>query len=155
LATRIWNVEGGTVETYPGTLDEYMDTCRKRQEAEEATSAAGSGKQPAKAAKQAPPPKAAATPAPPKAAQQQPKPAPKSKNRQQKLEREVAELEAKIGELETLQKQRSDLLADPSVYADKERSNRLLQEFRETQPELEKLTARWEQAQLELDGAES
>src|SRR5690606_35074708 len=25
LATRIWNVEDGKVETYPGTLDEYID----------------------------------------------------------------------------------------------------------------------------------
>src|SRR5262249_305128 len=33
LATRIWNVENGSVEVYPGTLDEYMDSCRRRQAA--------------------------------------------------------------------------------------------------------------------------
>jgi ATP-binding cassette subfamily F protein 3 len=31
LATRIWNVEGGTVETYAGTLDEYMYSCAMRE----------------------------------------------------------------------------------------------------------------------------
>src|SRR4051812_47139925 len=30
LATRIWNVEGGGVDTYPGTLDEYMYSMTQR-----------------------------------------------------------------------------------------------------------------------------
>ena len=59
--------------------------------------------------------------------------------------------ETKITALETAQKERSDLLADPSVYADKQRSSQLLAEFREQQPELERLTARWEQAISELE----
>jgi ATP-binding cassette subfamily F protein 3 len=174
LATRIWSVADGTVETYPGTLDEYMDTCRKRQELEE-NGANGAVKAKAAPVKSAPvksqpePIKASAAPspankavavssavAPPKAAakpaQEQSK---TSKNRAQKLERESRELEAKIAELETAQKQRSDLLADPTVYADKQQSSKLLQEFREVQPELERLMARWEEVQLELDGAGS
>ena len=68
LATRIWNVEGGTVETYPGTLDEYMDTCRKRQEAEDASNTAPGTSKPqptaAKAKPASPPPTAAASPTP-------------------------------------------------------------------------------------------
>src|SRR5262249_13337734 len=31
LATRIWNVEDGRVETYPGTLDEYMYSMAQRR----------------------------------------------------------------------------------------------------------------------------
>ena len=68
-----------------------------------------------------------------------------------KLERESSGIEAQIGVLEAAQKERSELLADPDVYADKERSSKLLEEFRVAQPELEKLTARWEQVQLELE----
>ena len=34
LATRIWDVSGGKVETYPGTLDEYMDSMRRRRDGE-------------------------------------------------------------------------------------------------------------------------
>ncbi|MEE9382272.1 MAG: ABC-F family ATP-binding cassette domain-containing protein [Nannocystaceae bacterium] len=34
LATRIWNVAGGTVETYPGTLDEYLDASSMDREGE-------------------------------------------------------------------------------------------------------------------------
>jgi ATP-binding cassette subfamily F protein 3 len=32
VATKIWNVENGQVETYPGTLDEYMYSSRLRRE---------------------------------------------------------------------------------------------------------------------------
>src|SRR4051812_28232093 len=32
LATRIWNVEDGKVETYPGTLDEYMYSMAQRRQ---------------------------------------------------------------------------------------------------------------------------
>jgi ATP-binding cassette subfamily F protein 3 len=165
LATRIWNVADGGVETYPGTLDEYMDTCRQRQETVSAATTPrkkpdlrqavvpaakpiATPHQPAVAAT-----KTAAVPvAPPTAARPVPADQPrKSKNRLQKLEREVAELETRIGELESAQRQRSDLLADPSVYADKQRSTQLLAEFKDNQPELDRLTTRWEQAQVELE----
>jgi ATP-binding cassette subfamily F protein 3 len=151
-ATRIWNVADGTVETYPGTLDEYMDTCRQRQEQEAQLAA------PAKtsaAANKPAAPKSQATVGPKPSQQAAPeKPREqlkKSKNRVTKLERESSDLEAQIGVLEAAQKERSELLAQPDVYADKERSTKLLGEFRVAQPELDKLTARWEQVQLELE----
>jgi ATP-binding cassette subfamily F protein 3 len=156
LATRIWNVEAGTVETYPGTLDEYMDTCRKRQEQEE--QASGNGK----SARKSTAPVAA-----PNLAERKPEREPdaqsdkarkqrdheqrQSKNRLQKVERELADLETRIAQLEARQKERSELLADPDVYADKERSSKLIVEFKDAQTELDKLTARWEQLQGELD----
>jgi len=158
LATRIWNVADGTVETYPGTLDEYMDTCRQRQDQEERLAAGGKNLAPAHKpaapkSQAAAPAKAAAAPTAEKAPEkpkEQPK-KPVSKNRVTKLEKESSELEAQIGVLEAAQKERSELLAQPDVYADKERSTKLLEEFRTVQPELEKLTARWEQVQLELE----
>jgi len=162
LATRIWNVEGGTVETYPGTLDEYMDTCRLRQLASDGGTAPAPASQ-RKAAAPAPAPKQPAAAAAAKPAAAAPVPVdPKkreadkrSKNRQQKLDREIADLETKIGELETAQKGRSELLADPAVYADKERSTKLLEEFRDAQGELEGLTKRWETTQQELENLSS
>jgi ATP-binding cassette subfamily F protein 3 len=156
LATRIWNVADGTVETYPGTLDEYMDTCRKRQEQEERLAAPAknlaSAPKPAAPKNQAGAPTKPTQPVAPVA--EKPKEQPKqksSKNRVTKLERESSDLETQIGVLEAAQKERSELLANPDVYADKERSTQLLAEFRSAQPELEKLTARWEQVQLELE----
>jgi ATP-binding cassette subfamily F protein 3 len=157
LATRIWNVADGTVETYPGTLDEYMDSCRKRQDAEDGSVASAPARLQPMAAKAANGPKPVAPPSAPKpqVAPQPTKsaePVRASKNRAHKLEREIKELETRIGALESEQKQRSDALADPAVYADKQRSSQLLAEFKTAQPELERLTARWEAAQQELDG---
>ena len=159
LATRIWNVADGGVETYPGTLDEYMDTCRQRQEA--GNGGATPRKKPdlraavvAAPKPQAVAPKPAAAPVAPPTAAAKPTPAEplrKSKNRIQKLEREVLDLETRIGELETAQRQRSEQLADPAVYADKQRSTQLLTEFKDKQPELDRLSTRWEQAQAELE----
>ncbi len=171
LATRIWNVENGTVETYPGTLDEYMDSCRRRlEEPERAESSVTVPRamtdmrtsiKPSTAAKtaspkgteqpsalrgtQPPPPSAAAKPVVNEAALKA------SKNRRTKLEKSIAELEAKIAELEQAQKSRSEQLADPEVYADKQRSAKLLVEFKAAQEELDKVSARWEREQTELE----
>ena len=142
LATRIWNVEGGTVETYPGTLDEYMDTCRLRLQAVDG--------QPVAKLKEAPKPQPKAAAAVPEAKRKEADPK-RSKNQRQRLEKEVADLESKIGVLETAQKERSELLADPAVYADKERSGKLLAEFKDAQRELETLTTKWETAQQALE----
>jgi ATP-binding cassette subfamily F protein 3 len=165
LATRIWNVADGTVETYPGTLDEYMDTCRLRQlAADGGGSEAVTPRKPAVAAPVAKQQSSAVRPAaagpaapvgggsPHADGKKRDREADKrSKNRQQKLEREVGELEVKIGELEAAQKARSELLADPAVYADKDQSGKLLAEFRSAQAELEAMTKRWETAQVELE----
>ena len=70
-----------------------------------------------------------------------------------KLEREVAKLESAIEALEATQKERSDQLADPDVYADKARSGELITAFKDGQAELEKLQGRWERALTELEAA--
>jgi ATP-binding cassette subfamily F protein 3 len=145
LATRIWNVEGGHVETYPGTLDEYMDSCRRRQAGEEAASKPAQTKQAA-----------------PKTAPQPPQAEDKSRKRREAAERqqrsqekklatEVERLEREIAEIETAQAERSGQLADPEVYADKARSQQLIETFREAQHELEQKQTRWEKALTELE----
>jgi ATP-binding cassette subfamily F protein 3 len=177
LATRIWNVADGKVETYPGTLDEYMDSCRQRQDPDNENHTTRKKTEPLRAAAPSkptasPPPQATQAkpsdakpkaPEPNKAAAKSAEPskptsparpveqARASKNRVQKLEREVKELETKIAALEKAQRERSDLLADPGVYADKQRSSQLLSDFKNDQPELDRLTTRWEVAQGELE----
>ena len=164
LATRIWNVADGTVETYPGTLDEYMDSCRLRQESSDggATAAAPASAPVAMPTRARP----TARPAAPQPSSPPPAPARvlppgvvarpgKKANawRTRKLDEEIKTLEARIAELEGAQKERSTLLADPDVYADRERSGRLLTEFREAQAEVERLTSRWEHAHAERERA--
>ena len=69
------------------------------------------------------------------------------------LEKKVASLEARIGELEDAQKARSVALADPAVYADEARKRTLLDEYQSAADALDGLSAEWELAQGDLEAA--
>jgi ATP-binding cassette, subfamily F, member 3 len=154
LATRIWNVEQQTVETYPGTLDEYLYSCAQRRRQ---VTAEGFAERPAAAA-----PAPAAAPAAARAASRQDDRERKRREaeaRQRRarvlgpLEQQVGQLEERIAELETAQARRSTELSDPEVYADEVRRRRLLGEFQEGQDKLDELTGRWEALAAELEEA--
>jgi len=157
LATRIWNVEDGHVETYPGTLDEYMDSCRRRLAGEQARE---SGKD-----KDRDKEKGKAKAAEPVREVRGDREAEKARKRKEAEERskgggaekrlgnEVERLEREIAALETAQAERSAQLSDPEVYADKARSQTLIDGFRDAQHKLESLQARWEKALTELEAA--
>ena len=190
VATKIWNVEGGGVETYPGTLDEYMSSSRLRRDGlgSDAPAAPGSpgATKTAKAQKpedarresgRAPgsPGGGARTAEPAEAdsaGKSAGKPAGKGTREEEKarkrrdaelrqkrarsvgpLEKRVAEIEARITELEEEQRVRGAELSDPAVYDDAPRRDRLLREYQVAQDKLEELTGRWEVAQDELDQA--
>jgi ATP-binding cassette subfamily F protein 3 len=170
LATRIWNVEGGRVETYPGTLDEYMYSMAQRRQAEVGTDAdrgrpaSRAGVAAAEPVKSRPKDAggAARSPGPPPGS---PKEDDKTRRRREAearqkksaklgpLENQVAQLEARIETLEAEQKVRSAELADPTVYGDAARRNKLLADFQAAQDKLEELTSRWEKAAAELETA--
>jgi ATP-binding cassette subfamily F protein 3 len=165
LATKIWNVHDGTVEIYPGTLDEYLASARLRGQALEAVAdgKAGPTKQPRSAAA-GPQQPAARGPAPsPADAGKRDRANDRDRKRQEAderarhskrlkpLQRKVAELEARIAELEDAQKQRSVELADPNVYSDDARRTKLLDDYQEAASKLEELGGRWELATMELE----
>ncbi|KIG12263.1 ATPase components of ABC transporter [Enhygromyxa salina] len=173
LATKIWNVHDGTVEIYPGTLDEYLASARERGEALEAVAdgKAGPTKQPQSAdasSKQAVS-KVETKGAPAagsddagggakrdRAAERERKRKEAEERAQRNkrlkpLQRQVTELEARINELEQAQKQRSVELADPAVYEDAERRGVLLDEYQAAAAKLEELSGRWELASMELE----
>jgi ATP-binding cassette, subfamily F, member 3 len=147
LATRIWNVEAGTVETYPGTLDEYMYSQAQRRQ--------GIAEQDIKKLT-----KAVATPAAPREDDKVRKRR-EAEARQKRnatigpLEKEVAKLEERISVLEAEQKVRSTELADPSVYDDAARRNKLLADYQSAADKLEELTARWEKTAAQLETAKA
>jgi ATP-binding cassette subfamily F protein 3 len=145
LATTIWNVEDGTVEPYPGTLDEYMYSCRMRREGEDAalpavlretesTAKRSRGDDKERKRREA-----------------------ELRNKRYRvvgpIEKRVNDLEARISELETAQTERSSLLSDAAVYEDATRRNELLNAFQKAGDKLTELTARWEGAQEELEEA--
>jgi ATP-binding cassette subfamily F protein 3 len=162
LATRIWDVSGGKVETYPGTLDEYMDSMRRRRDGEpeikgeKALQAARpTHVTAAPAGKKAPVP---AAPVPARGKEDRRREA-ELRNERNKvlgpLRKKVNEMEARIAELEGEQKARSTALADPAVYADDKQRAQLLVAYQRDADKLEELTGRWEIAVAELEQAEA
>jgi ATP-binding cassette subfamily F protein 3 len=150
LATRIWNVEDQKVETYPGTLDEYMYSMAERRQAIAVEGDASAkrdprGKLPAAPVKTREDDKA-----------RKRKEAEERQKRNAKLgplEKQVAQLEERISVLEVEQKTRSAELADPSVYEEAARRNKLLSDFQAASDKLEELTARWETSMAQLEAA--
>ncbi|MCX4241052.1 ABC-F family ATP-binding cassette domain-containing protein [Paraliomyxa miuraensis] len=163
LATRIWDVADGRVETYPGTLDEYLDRHRDPERAamEAATSAApGPTREPARAVAATTPDAAAASSVPVESREQ--RRARKREEAQRRaeqnralgpLQQRIKDIEARIEALETRQREHNLALADPALYDDPRRRDALLAEYQRDSTELSELTDAWELAQAELDEA--
>ena len=147
LATRIWDVEGGRVATYPGTLDEYLDSAATSTDAPQQKSEL-SKKRSKKVARPA------ATTVSGKSKKQ--KEAELRKERTKRvapLEKRCRELEERVEALEVEQKQRSEELEKPEVYADDKRRFAILAELQTGQEQIDQLTERWSGVQEELDSA--
>jgi ATP-binding cassette subfamily F protein 3 len=151
LATRIWNVADRTVETYSGTLDEYMYSCRARLD------------ESAESAVESPAADTDGENARPVRTREDEK-ARKRKEAEERQKRaaligpiasRIQSLEQRIGELEKAQGERGAALSDPAVYADDKRRRTLLSEYQDAAAKIEELTARWEAATEELEAAEA
>ncbi len=152
LATRIWNVEDQKVETYPGSLDEYLYSMAQRR--------LGVATEAEPNVKRDPTGRAKSTTAAPvskeddKARKRREAEARQKKNQKLgPLEKQVAQLEERVGVLEAEQKTRSIELSDPTVYDDAARRNKLLDDYQKAAEKLEELTGRWESAMAELEAA--
>ncbi|MDQ3369525.1 MAG: ABC-F family ATP-binding cassette domain-containing protein [Myxococcota bacterium] len=151
LATRIWNVEEQRVETYPGTLDEYLYSMAERRQGVAVEDKAGGGKRDPRGSV---PVKAAISRDDEKVRKR--KEAEVRQKRSAKLgplEKLVAQLEERVSVLEAEQKTRSAELSDPSVYDDAARRNKLLSDFQAASDKLDELNARWETSMAELETA--
>ncbi|MBU2489661.1 MAG: ATP-binding cassette domain-containing protein [Proteobacteria bacterium] len=176
LATVVWDIRSGHVETYPGTLREYydhMDRVARR------TQAPAMG----------PASKAVAKPAPGQEAKEPPgqernqagKPSPaaadavaqgsRDDRRARKkveaearrrlarvagpLKKKLAEAEAEVARLEALETEMSEALCDPKVFSDGQKSSKLLVEYGKVKKDLGVWMFRWEKTQEELEALEN
>jgi ATP-binding cassette subfamily F protein 3 len=152
LATRIWNVEGGSVETYPGSLDEYMDFCRRRLE----TLVPSDRDEVIERPLPTPQFEGKGSRAEEKARKRlEAQWRAERRERCGRLEREVAEFEDRITLLEGQQKTADKQLADPEVYRDRERSAEALAAYRIRTDELKRLNDQWTEAQEELEAIDA
>jgi ATP-binding cassette subfamily F protein 3 len=142
LATKIWDVGGGTVATYPGTLDEYLASSTERLE--HAMDA------------EVEEPKKKATAQGDKDRKRLEAEFRNERSRKlAPLEKRAKELEARITSLEAEQKKRSELLEDPAVYQDDAKRFALLTELQVDAAKIEELTERWGAIHEEIEQAES
>ena len=157
LAGKIWNVEGGKVDIYPGTLDEYLDGHRGDRATGEASQPGASPEPAAKCSTARLQPLEAADPAGETREQRRARKRDEARQRAERNKRRgplvdrVAKLEKAIEELEEVQRRRNLELADPSVYDDAKRRESLLSEYRADAERLAELTQAWELAQSELE----
>ncbi|MGE0548510.1 MAG: ABC-F family ATP-binding cassette domain-containing protein [Kofleriaceae bacterium] len=157
LATRIWNVEEGRVETYPGTLDEYLYSMSQRRLAVAVEGSASDKRDPRGVLTSKPAAMdAARSRDEDKARKRQEAEARNARNAKlSPLEKQVSQLEERIAALEAEQKVRSAELADPTVYEEAARRNKLLSDYQSAADKLEELNGRWERAMSELEQAKA
>ena len=158
LATKIWNVENGTVELYPGTLDEYIERFGvDGGEAKKPTASAELGVD----AKEAPTPAAKPEAAGESRAEKKARKREEAQRRAAAnkklgpLKKRIAEFEARIEVLEKEQRERNLQLADPATYHDAEKRNALLSDYQRDEDALADLNERWEMATTELEELEA
>jgi ATP-binding cassette subfamily F protein 3 len=155
LATRIWNVEDGKVDTYPGTLEEYLARHRGDR-VEDAPVAAPTRGEARIEVSPLEKPASAESKADRRARRREEAERRADRNRRVgPLRRRVAELEAQIEALEAAQRERNLELADPNVYEDGARRQALLRDYQRDAAALQEITEAWELAQQELETIET
>ena len=136
LATHVWDVRDRKVVPFPGNLDEYLAHLELEAQAREEGKPVDAG--PAKPQSEKDRRRAEAEARQAKSQRTGP------------LKREIAQLEARIAELEVLQQARTAQLADAAFAADYAKSRPVMEAFQADAEALEAAFARWEAAQAEL-----
>jgi ATP-binding cassette subfamily F protein 3 len=139
LATKLWVVHDCQVESYAGTLDDYLWSCQDRDVA--------------------PATEAAIRPVTQKKSREnrrdERRKAAELRTEQSRhlrpLERSVATLEQAIAALEQSIETHNEQLSNPEVYEDAKRRDTLLREVRRAQAELERSFEEWTEAQERLE----
>jgi ATP-binding cassette subfamily F protein 3 len=139
LATKLWVVHDGTVESYGGTLDDYLWSCQQR----DVTPATATAIKPVaqKKSRQA------------RKEQRRKEAELRAKQNQgvKPLEKRVASLEQTIAKLERVIAEHNDELSKPEVYDDANRRDTLLREVQEAQSELDRSFAEWTESHERLE----
>ncbi|HLV61440.1 MAG TPA: ABC-F family ATP-binding cassette domain-containing protein [Fredinandcohnia sp.] len=152
LATHVWEVKDRGVEAHIGNLDDWL--ARQPQAEEEAHPAS----RPAAHVGARPDDRPTETT---RALSPKERRRLEAEERQRRsavlrpIQEEIARIEARIEELETTVAELTEKLADPGLYEDFERARSIADAHREGKEELERLYARWEEAQERLAVAQA
>lgn len=139
LATKLWVVHDGTVESYPGTLDDYLWSCQERDVAPAtATAIKPVAQKRSRQARKEQRRKEAALRA--------------EQSRELKpLEQRVRMLEENIARLERTITEHNEALSDPELYDDAERRDTLLRQVKDAQTALDRSFEEWTESHERLE----
>jgi len=139
LATKLWVVHDGAVESYPGTLDDYLWSCQDREIAPATDAAIKPVAQ--KRSRQA------------RKEQRRKEAERRAKQNQgvKPLEKRVGILEHTIAKLELQIAEHNAELSKPEVYDDAERRDTLLRGVQQAQAELERSFSEWTESHERLE----
>ncbi len=138
LATHVWDVKDQKIVEYPGNLADYLHHLELEAEVREEGGEVSSTSEPAR----------------PSEKERKRREAEARQARSQRtgpLKREIAELEARIAELESAQKERETQLADPGFFNDFDKARPVMDAHRKAAEELEERLTRWTAANDELN----
>ncbi len=139
LATKLWVVHDGTVESYPGNLDDYIWSCQERDIAPATEAVVSSEKQKKNRSSR-------------KDRRRRDAELRAEQNRELKpLERRVKALEKRIAELEEAVAQHTDDLGNPELYDDAVKRDTVIQEMQAAQAELERCFEEWSEMHEKLE----
>ncbi len=146
LATKIWDVDAGRIEEYPGTLNEYEAHVLAREgacpEAGEVLRSGEGGGRSSEAGRR----RSRKDVRRERAEQRR-----LLRNKLKPLEGSLRTIEERINRLESRQKEIERDLADPELFRDQARSVPLLREYELLRGELEDLMGEWERRQEDLE----
>lgn len=134
IANKIWYIEDNEIKQYPGTYDEYLYW---QEEIKAQTLAETKTQQ---------------EPKPQEKPKQEAKPKSDiNKNQIKQLEREIAELEAKIETFEQKKLEIENKLAEPSIYNDPQELKKTNEEYQKINTQLAEANDLWEEKMLALE----
>ena len=139
LAKKIWDIRDGKLYEFPGNLDDYLHhlELRKKRLEPETGPARGRADRTEKDKEAVRDSRKAQKRAQAELRQQ-------AYQKLSPIQAKIQKLEKRIEELEARQAQLEQMLADPKIYEDSNKSVPLLSEFSELKTKLEDLLARWE-----------
>ena len=178
LPTRLWDIQDGKMEEFPGTLREYTEHLAQRTAKAAAAKSRPARSKPAKTkpakAKAVKPPRSSRArsegkaskenkPEGPKETAQQRKDRKRAEarrrqelgNRTRKVRQRIEQAEARIAKLEAEQAELEPRLNDPELYADPARAREVTQRYEQIKRDLSAAYWKWEEDQEALERAKA
>ena len=144
LATKVWDVSGGTLTEYQGNLAEYLDHIDRRRRDAADVDRAGAPPSPAEQDR-------GGTARAGKTGRGATQPPPADARAMRRLGAEIDTLEARIEKLEAQQAEYERKLGTQEVYENQVLFQSVLKDFEAVRDDLERLMPRWERKQAELE----